>query len=76
MAVPEPYNEIVMVQVREVLEPGLWPRTVTARRWPVVETAEASHELIRWISRHGNQVAACQAELEHGYSPPSPTTAT
>ncbi|MFJ4329090.1 MobF family relaxase [Streptomyces tricolor] len=61
------YNEIVMMEVCEALGLASEPRTVTAGRRPVMDVAGVPHELIRWIARRSDQIAACRAELEHEY---------
>nr|WP_258056132.1 MobF family relaxase [Streptomyces sp. Ru62] len=61
------YNEIVAAEVCETLGLATEPRTVTPGRRPVTEMAGVPHELIRWTSRRGDQIAACLAELEHEY---------
>ncbi|MFI1293333.1 MobF family relaxase [Streptomyces sp. NPDC020792] len=61
------YNEIVMAEACEALGLASEPRTVTAGRRPVMDVAGVPHELIRWTSRRGDQIAACLADLEHEY---------
>jgi conjugative relaxase-like TrwC/TraI family protein len=61
------YNELVMAEACETLGLASEPRTVTAGRRPVMEVAGVPHELIRWTSRRGEQIAACLTDLEHEY---------
>ncbi|MFD3330969.1 relaxase domain-containing protein [Streptomyces sp. NPDC058701] len=61
------YNELVAAEVCEVLGLATEPRTDTAGRRPVMEIAGVPNELIRWISRRSDQIAACLAALEHEY---------
>ncbi|MFJ9634864.1 MobF family relaxase [Streptomyces sp. NPDC101175] len=61
------YNEVVMAEACEALGLASEPRTVTPGRRPVMEVAGVPHELIRWTSRRGEQIAACLTELEHEY---------
>ncbi|MGK5628577.1 MobF family relaxase [Streptomyces sp. URMC 123] len=61
------YNDVVMAEACEALGLASEPRTVTVGRRPVMDVAGVPHELIRWIARCGDQIAACLAELEREY---------